>query len=194
MPAILSVSGSETQFALTMLHLSDPKTSEGAPSALHSVKVGKGFADELAIVLLGLLLLIGATLLPVKAFHGLQGQLERRILRLRLKALGIEPGVFSEECLDELIECGCGTKVRQLVGRTAAIEGVAINVASVCFGNKGYTAQEINADLGRGYPHDHTTLFWKVLARHHPERFGLNELDRTQSLNKLSEAETSMRI
>ena len=58
---------------------------------------------------------------------------------------------------------------------------------------KGYTAAEIKAEIDRGYPHGHVTFFWKVLANHHPERFALEQLDRTQSVNKLLEAEKSSR-
>jgi hypothetical protein len=144
-------------------------------------------------VVLGLLLLIGAALFVGWAFHRSEGKLETRLLKTRLKALGIEPSVFSEECLTELIERGCGTKVCQVVGRTAAIEGVAINVAWVFFGKKGYTEAEIKAEIDRGYPHGHVTFFWKVLANHHPERFALEKLDETQSVNKLLEAEKSLR-
>ncbi len=144
-------------------------------------------------VILGLLLLIGAALFVGWAFHRPEGKLKTRMLNARLRALGIEPRVFSEECLTELIERGCGTKVCQVFGRTAAIEGVAINVAWVFLGKKGYTAAEIQAEIDRGYPHGHVTFFWKVLAKHHPEQFALEKLDRTQSVNKLLEADRSLR-
>ncbi len=144
-------------------------------------------------VILGLLLLIGAAVFVGWAFHRSEGKLETRMLKTRLKALGIEPSVFSEECLTELIERGCGTKVCQVFGRTAAIEGVAINVAWVVLGRNGYTTPEIKAEIDRGHPHGHVTFFWKVLANHHPERFALENLDKTQSGNKLLEAEKSLR-
>ena len=46
-------------------------------------------------VILGLLLLIGAALLVGWAFDRSEGKLETRMLKTRLKALGIEPSVFS---------------------------------------------------------------------------------------------------
>ena len=84
-------------------------------------------------------------------------------------------------------------KACQVFGRTAAIEGVAINVAWIFLGKKGYTAAEIQEEIDRGHPHGHVTFFWKVLANHRPEWFALEKLDRTQSVNRLLEAEKSLR-
>ncbi len=144
-------------------------------------------------VILGLLLLIGAALFVGWAFHRSEGTLETRMLKTRLRAFGIEPTAFREACLTELIEHGCRTKVCQVFGRTAAIEGVAINVAWVFLGKKGYTAADIHAEIERGHPHGHVTFFWKVLAKHHPEQFALDRLDKTQSVSRLLEAEKSLK-
>ena len=141
------------------------------------------------IAIFAVLLLIGGALLARRTFF----HSEKRMLVSRLKALGIDPKVFSEECLAELIERGCGPKVRQALGRTAAIEGVAVNVAWVCLGKEGYSVPDIRADLDRGFPYGSATFFWNVLMKHHPERFALNELDKTQSDSKLLEAEKSLK-
>jgi len=146
-----------------------------------------------AITIFGLVALLGVAVYVLRTFLRSEGELEKRMLVSRLRALGIDPKAFSEECLTELIERGCGTKVRQSLGRTAAVEGVAINVAWVCLGKQGYTAPDIKADLDRGFPYGHVAFFWKILAEHHPERFALKELDKIQSDNKLVEAEKHLR-
>jgi hypothetical protein len=115
---------------------------------------------------------------------------EKRMLRARLEALGIDPRVFSDECLTELIDRGTGycrpPWPPRPGGLAQAIEGLALNVAGICFGDKGYTAAEIAAAVERGDPFG--TIFWEVLAKHDPKRFSLRELEKTQSINKMLEA------
>ncbi|MGB7098894.1 MAG: hypothetical protein WBD95_09010 [Xanthobacteraceae bacterium] len=114
---------------------------------------------------------------------------EKRMLKAGLEALGIDPNVFSEKCLTDLIELGASPIMRQTMGLDQAIGGIAANVAWVCFGSDGYTAAEIRAAIERGFPDNHVAFFWEVLAKHDPKRFALDELGTTQSINRLLEAE-----
>jgi hypothetical protein len=145
------------------------------------------------IALCGLVLVIGAALFAIKLSFRPRNETDTSMLKSRLKALGIDPKTFSDDCLAELIERGCGDNVRQIMGPVAAIEGVAVNVAWVCLGKKGYTVSDIKSDVDRGFPYGHAAYFWNILAQHHPERFGLNELDHTQSLNRRVETETRLK-
>lgn len=109
------------------------------------------------------------------------------MLKACLRAHGVEPGCFSKKCLNELIEFGVTDTHLMVSTEAEAIEGIAINVAWVCFGESGRTAAEIKAQVDSGDPYGHG--FWEILAKNDPKRFALDQLDTTQYVNKLLKAE-----
>lgn len=106
---------------------------------------------------------------------------ERKMLKTRLKALGIDPKSFSESLLNDLIEVGTTLSTMK---SEDAVEGIAVNVAWICFGEGGHAATEIAAAVERGYPH--VSVFWEILAQHDPKRFALSELETTQYVSRLA--------
>ena len=106
-------------------------------------------------------------------FHGPFGTghrkgyaVEKRILKAQLLALRIEPGVFSDDCLNELLEVGMGS--------------VATAIAWICLGESDGSADKIVSEAKLGQPN----IFWEILAKHDPKRFGLDELAWTQMNNQ----------
>jgi len=72
----------------------------------------------------------------------------------------------------------------EAAARTAVrngIKGIAINIACICYGDKGFTPAEIKAGEDKGYPSNN--IVWEVLAKHDPKRFGLDQLEKTQTIN-----------
>ena len=110
----------------------------------------------------------------------------KRILNKRLKTLGIESRMLSDKCLTEIVECGIGyhqymsaTKALHLKGD---VEGIAIIIAQIYFGEGEYTAAKIKAKV-----ESRSMLlspYWQVLARHDPKQFALDRLESTQAFNR----------
>ena len=62
------------------------------------------------------------------------------------------------------------------------IEGIAIIIAQICFGEEEYTAAKIKAKV-----ESRSMLlcpYWQIVARHDPKRFSLDKLESTQALNR----------
>jgi hypothetical protein len=135
---------------------------------------------------MGWLLLIAAVLVAAvligRAFRPSEQTVARKILKARLRDFGLDPQRFSEACLDELLYLTMRT--HRIMGRPSTnVEGLAVAIAGICFGDRGCTAEEIKADLARGLGSPH----WEILAKHDPGRFSLEQLERTQLFNRVGE-------
>jgi hypothetical protein len=113
---------------------------------------------------------------------------EKRMLKDWLRRLRIEPRVFSDECLTEMLEIGMSHERRTLTASEyeqrlpGGIQGIAGNIRWICLGEDDCSAAKIKDAVQKGYPH--VNVFWEILAKHDPKRFSLDELEMTQATNR----------
>lgn len=110
-------------------------------------------------------------------------------LKKELTRVNISPTGFSEACIKELadhivtvieFEIEVGTEkgpVNSFIEEHA--RGVAMLVYNIVTGEDGYTVEEIKG----GVANETANWVWKILAKHDPQRFGLENLEMTQTIN-----------
>lgn len=114
---------------------------------------------------------------------------EKHMLKAALRNFRIEPRVFSEECLTEVLEVGLMFERRNLSAfeyqksLSGGILGIAGNIRWICIGEGDCNAMKIKGAVQKGYPQ--INVFREILAKHDPERFGLEELEMTQTTNRV---------
>jgi len=117
------------------------------------------------------------------AWH--ESESERTLLRRRLQHLGLDERKLSDACLDGLVEYATTSQDHLTLPKSqylpVALERIGKHISQICNGDPNFKPNEISDQIAHGY----LNPYWKLLEKHHPELFALDELHFTQTFGKM---------